>query len=194
MSTQFIEKPIVVNFFGGPGVGKSTMASMLFSELKKETVAAELVIEFARELVYSDRIDLLQNNQLYVLGKQYERMRRLIGKCNIIITDSPLLLSNSYIKPNTILDSESFKKTTLDIFNSFNNLNFYLKRLSEKRYIDMGRIYDSKEEAAMFDTKILNELDNNGIAYSVIDDNRDNTIQVIKHQLEVIINCQIKTL
>jgi len=37
-----------INFFGGPGVGKSTLAAQLFGWLKAENFDAELVQEFVK--------------------------------------------------------------------------------------------------------------------------------------------------
>lgn len=41
---------LVINFFGGPGCGKSTMASRLFSELKSKGVKCEYVTEYAKDV------------------------------------------------------------------------------------------------------------------------------------------------
>ena len=43
---------ICINFYGGPGIGKSTMAAKMFAALKTAGVKTELVGEFAKDLVY----------------------------------------------------------------------------------------------------------------------------------------------
>lgn len=43
------KKPLVINLFGAPGAGKSTGAAIVFAELKKRGVNAELVTEFAKD-------------------------------------------------------------------------------------------------------------------------------------------------
>ena len=45
----------VINFFGAPGSGKSTIAAGLFFEMKMKQMNVELVTEFAKELCYSER-------------------------------------------------------------------------------------------------------------------------------------------
>ena len=49
---------VVINLFGGPGAGKSTCAMEICSELKKHGLSAEYVQEYAKELVYENRMDL----------------------------------------------------------------------------------------------------------------------------------------
>lgn len=44
-----IKKPLVINLFGAPGAGKSTGAAIVFAELKKRGVNAELVTEFTKD-------------------------------------------------------------------------------------------------------------------------------------------------
>ena len=46
-----MSKCIVINLFGVPSAGKSTGAAYIFSRLKMAGVNAELVTEFAKDLV-----------------------------------------------------------------------------------------------------------------------------------------------
>ncbi len=43
-----MKKTIAINFYGGPGTGKSSMAAAIFSNLKNEGINAELVTEYAK--------------------------------------------------------------------------------------------------------------------------------------------------
>ena len=54
-------KTLIVNLFGAPGCGKSTLAAALFSELKKAGFNAELVTEYANDKVYEKNQTVLQN-------------------------------------------------------------------------------------------------------------------------------------
>lgn len=45
---------IVVNLFGAPGVGKSTGAARIFSNLKMAGINAELITEFAKDKVWEE--------------------------------------------------------------------------------------------------------------------------------------------
>lgn len=86
---------MVVNLYGGPGAGKTTAAWELAAELKKQGVVTEYVPEYAKELVWDDRLDLLDGSaehQRAILREQKRRLERLRGKVDIIVTDSPVLL------------------------------------------------------------------------------------------------------
>ena len=98
----------VINLFGQPGAGKSTGAAYIFSQLKLRGINAELVTEFAKDKVYEETKEVF-NNQIYIFGKQYFRMSRIAKKVDVIITDSPLLLSSFYTS------GESYDKELNDL-------------------------------------------------------------------------------
>lgn len=80
---------ILINLFGAPGAGKSTLSAYVFSKLKTAGVNAELVTEFAKDKVWEENSVALAN-QMYMFGKQYFRMTRCEDKVDAIVTDSPL--------------------------------------------------------------------------------------------------------
>ena len=85
----------VINFYGGPGSGKSTQASGLFYKMKAAGYSVELVNEFAKECVWEGNVPMLKD-QLWVLAHQHRKLVRLRDKVDYIITDSPVLLSIVY--------------------------------------------------------------------------------------------------
>ena len=85
----------IINLIGGPGVGKSTIASGLFSELKQRKVSCEYVSEYAKEVTWEQTHKLLEN-QIHVFSEQFRRQYRLLGQVDFVITDSPLLLNTVY--------------------------------------------------------------------------------------------------
>lgn len=58
------KQPLVVNLWGGPGCGKSTLAAELFVTLKKSNIEVALVNEYAQELIHEDRHMVLETDQL----------------------------------------------------------------------------------------------------------------------------------
>jgi len=87
---------LVINIFGGPGVGKSTLAAEVFAHFKKNKLNIELVTEYAKDLVWEERNNILKD-QLYILAKQNRRLERLRNKgIDVVVTDSPLLLGKIY--------------------------------------------------------------------------------------------------
>ena len=89
------KSPLVVNLLGGPGSSKSTSAALLFAILKRKDINAELVTEFAKSAAWENNVKAIEN-QAYVFGKQCYKMSRCADDVDVIITDSPLILSIIY--------------------------------------------------------------------------------------------------
>ena len=115
---------IIVNLFGVPGAGKSTGAAYIFSQLKMKGINAELITEFAKDKVWENNEKVFKN-QLYLFGKQSFRISRVQDEVDVIITDSPLLLSIFYNK--TPILGEHFNYVVYDVFNSYNNIEDVFK-------------------------------------------------------------------
>ena len=148
-----LKKPIVINLFAGPGTGKSTSCAQIFAELKQKHVNCEMVREFAKDKVWENSIDVL-NDQIYIFGKQQHKMRVLIGNVDVIVTDSPILLSLIYDKSG----NQNFRNLVHDVHKEFTSINFLLER--EKPFNPKGRL-QNEEKARLLDIKIkdlLNEL------------------------------------
>ena len=112
-----MKKTLVINLIGGPGSGKTTTASGIFYALKKMGVNCEMALEFAKDKVWEESYKIL-DDQFYVFGKQYHKLFRLNGKVDVIITDSPLVISLLYNKT----PSKYFNDFVLEQYNTFYNL------------------------------------------------------------------------
>lgn len=153
-------KPVVVNLFGGPGSGKSTGAAYIFSMLKMQGINCELVTEFAKDKTWEHNMEAL-SNQAYVFGKQCYRISRCANQVDVIITDSPLALSVIYNNDPKL--GETFNKMVLEVFKSYNNLNYMLLRT--KPYNPIGR-NQTEEESDAISKNIESMLKNNNIDFS----------------------------
>ncbi len=151
----------IICLFGGPGCGKSTTAAGIFYELKQKGVLIELVTEVAKDLVWSQRAQCIKCQPL-IFGKQLYRIERLIDKVDYVVTDSPFLLSALYGKE---LYPESFIQAVIDIFNSFDNTNFYLSR--NKPYVEVGRM-QNETEAKGIDWAVQQFLEQRSIPYTKV--------------------------
>jgi hypothetical protein len=154
---------IVVNTFGGPGTGKTTACWEIASELKKNGIITEYVSEYAKELVYEEKWDILDDtmkNQKKILKEQKRRLDRLIGKVQVIVTDSPLLLSIIYANDA----NNRFKQDIINKFNEYSNLNFFIVRNKRQEFQQNGR-KQNLEESKEKDKEILNLLKDNEIVF-----------------------------
>ena len=131
---------LVVNLFGAPGSGKSTGAAYVFSKLKMLGVNAELVTEFAKDKVWEGS-EAVFKNQAYIFGKQYFRISRLQDKVDVVITDSPILLSSFYANDPVL--GEEFDTLITKVFNSYDSLNVFIDRV--KPYNPAGRFQNEQE-------------------------------------------------
>ena len=164
----------VLNVFGGPGAGKSTTAAGLFFEMKKRQIEVELVTEYAKDMTWEKRHNVL-SDQLYILAKQNRRVQRLAGQVEWVITDSPLLLGTVYQTPDYFSTFESF---AMEVFNSYDNYNFLIGR--DFAYQAAGR-NQTADEAVEVDDLIKNMLDQKGVNYHRVtnDPYVDRTTQIL---------------
>lgn len=154
----------IINLYGGPGSGKSTTAADLFQIMKKRNHKVELVTEYAKDMVYEDRHNILED-QVYVFAKQHRRISRLIDKVDWIITDSPILLSLIYANKDCSL-FPIFKNLVLGFYNRYENYDCFIVR--GKDYQEYGRNH-TQEEAKKIDQNILDfffEIENDFTLFS----------------------------
>ena len=86
---------IVVNLFGEPSAGKSTAAMDITARLKRNGINAEYVSEFAKDKLYEQNSEVFKHQE-YIFGKQSFKMGRVRDKVQVIVVDSPLVLSIIY--------------------------------------------------------------------------------------------------
>lgn len=163
---------LCVNFYAGPGTGKSTVTAHVFAELKWRGWNCEMALEYAKDKVWEGSTDLL-DNQMYVFGKQHHRIHRLLNKVDVVITDSPLPLSLIYGKHMP----HDFRSFVMTQFNQMNNLNIFLVR--KKGFRQEGRL-QNEEQARQIDLDLLKVLQDNNLKYHRIDAVRDSIPSIVQ--------------
>jgi len=170
-----MKKTICCNLFAGPGTGKSTIMAGLFAELKWRNIDCEMATEYAKDKVWEGATDIF-NCQHYIFGKQLFRTFRLNKKVQVIVTDSPILLSIIYDKSR----SKNFYNSVLEEFNKYNNFNIFLRRV--KKYNPNGRFQNLKD-AIKLDKEIQSLLISADIPFKAFDGSRE-TVNALADILE----------
>lgn len=159
----------VINFYGGPSAGKSTMAAQLFGHMKALRLNVEYVPEFAKQLTWRKANCL--DDQLYVLGVQNHELYTLKDQVDYIITDSPLLMALHYVSigfskfkgDDEKLLRNVFEEMVLAIYCQYDNVNFYVER-GNRKFVQAGRNQD-EVTAKQYDDDIHKVLVDNWVKF-----------------------------
>lgn len=168
----------VINFYGGPGSGKSTAAAGLFYKMKVAGYSVELTDEFAKECIWEGNVPMLQD-QLWVLAHQHRKILRLADKVDYIITDSPVLLSPIYRERyGEPLYSNLIDKMALECYMLYpTNVNFMLTRQSE---FDQNGRAQNFEECLDIDNDIEEQFDRLNVGYIKLESG-DNAVAAMNY-------------
>lgn len=143
----------VLNFWGGPCSGKTTVKAGTFFQLKISGARAVQIEEYATECSFDRDFDSLAD-QRKVLDEQERRQRRMLGQVDWIVTDSPLLLSCIY--SSGAYRTEEFHREVFERFDRYENVNVWLERPAGA-YQTYGR-HHTEDEAIDIDRRMLELL------------------------------------
>lgn len=156
---------IVINAFAGPGAGKTTSCLEVAEKLKKQG----FVTEYAKELVYDNNLIMLDGHyehQFAILNEQMKRINRLYGKVDFIVTDSPILLNNTYLNEDKNTEVYSaYSDSVNKLYGLYNNFNYFVER-DTSVFEKEGRIHNLEQSIAI-DNELKNMLHNNQIDFDV---------------------------
>ena len=159
----------IINLFGGPGIGKSTQASGLFTEMKKHHMSVEYTYEFPKEVAWEGNVSQLKD-QFFITANQHRNISRLYGKVDYIIVDSPIVLGCFYEQrygdgyPASFYEMTGFSNFLWDLFKKYDNINILLTRNNDT-YDPNGRL-QNLDEAKEIDADIKETLLVNNIPFS----------------------------
>ena len=163
-----MKKTVVINLYGGPGAGKSTLAAELYYKMKKSGHSVELVREYVKDWAWENR-KVEQYDQIYITGKQAKRETSLYSKVDYIITDSPLLLSPFYGEHYSGIDY--ILPSVLGLMdhaseNGVSYRHYLLKR--NKQYVSEGR-YETEAQAKGIDWDMTEFLEKHEVPFLYLD-------------------------
>lgn len=154
----------VINLYGAPGVGKSTVRAGLFWLMKSLHLNVEEISEHAKELVHSGQTWQFQDAQLSILAAQHHR-QLLVARAGYeyAVTDSPLALCLFYAPEGYL---HSLSALVEDTNSRYENHNFLLTRFSDDSavYDPRGRT-QSLQEAVQAERRLREFLTERNIAF-----------------------------
>lgn len=174
----------IINLFGGPGIGKSTQASGLFTEMKRNHMSVEYTYEFPKEVAWEGNISQLKD-QFFITANQHRNISRLYGKVDYIIVDSPIVLGCFYEQrygggyPASHYSMSGLSNFLWDLFKKYDNINILLKRNNET-YDQNGRIQDL-QEAQEIDDDIKQTLLINNIPFVEFNVNTNTAVDIFNY-------------
>jgi hypothetical protein len=176
---------LIINLFGGPGIGKSTQSSGLFTEMKKCHMDVELTFEFPKIVAWEENY-LAIKDQFYITANQHRNISRLYGKVKYIIVDSPIILgmvykekySNNPEYPSMFYD-ETFDSFILSLFKKYKSLNILLKR-DDSTYDESGR-FQNLIQSKEIDNDIREKLIVNNIPFVEFNVGANTTNEIFNH-------------
>jgi hypothetical protein len=173
----------IINLYGGPGCGKSSIAAGLLYELKRNHISCDAPYEFPKILAWDENYSAIKD-QLYVVANQHRGIVKSYGKVDYIITDSPILLSlvykNRYMGNEypSILYNESFDKMVVDIHFKYESVNVLLKR-GNTLHNNKER-YQTLDESILLDIEIKNMLNSVGVDYIELSVDENTITEILK--------------
>jgi nicotinamide riboside kinase len=173
-----LKEAIVINLIGGPGCGKSICCSEVFAALKRKSITCEISHEYIKRKLYEEAKKVVQN-QIYIFGKQQFQLFSLKDSVEVIVTDSPILLSTIY--DNT--QCPHLKALTIKEFNKYDNMIYFIERDDKIPYETAGR-YQDKQGAKKVDDKVQIFLDENNIPYKVLKGIGKDSLETIINDIE----------
>jgi cytidylate kinase len=171
-------KTIVINLYGGPGTGKSTLAALIYHKLKVKGYKVELVQEYVKTWVYQNRIPN-DWDQFEFFSQQLMKEHILYGKVQYIVTDCPLELSayyadeNKHLKPAFTAMLKAVESMRKD--ENVEVKRFFVRRDKKQKYHAEER-FQTKEEALNIDRTMYQFMINNVVEFHYMHSN-----EIIEH-------------
>lgn len=178
----------IINLFSGPGAGKSTQASGLFTEMKKHHMSVEYTYEFPKEVAWEGNVSQLKD-QFFITANQHRNISRLYGKVEYIIVDSPIILGCFYEQrygggyPASFYATSGLSRFLWELFGQYNNINIFLKRNNDT-YDPNGRLQDLKE-AIEIDNDIKETLLINNINFKEFNVNNNTAVDIFNYITQI---------
>lgn len=166
-----------IGIIGGPSAGKSTLAAEIFSTCKHNSITVDLVQEYAREIFNKGWEIKHPGDQFKLLLRQREREDIIPDEIDVMVTDSPTLLSYIYVLQLANVYDTHDKEIIAALYNEFLlDLDRYdelilLNRV--KGYVADGTRKQTAEESDKIYEQLKAILDLHSIYYTSMDGDQE---------------------
>lgn len=160
----------LITFIGAPSSGKSTLATLVHSELKKEGKNSIFVGEAATDYIAEYGTPSSPLDQMVIFYKQLNRERMFVGSKDYIICDSSSLLNyfyfrslfNNKLSNKDIATINHLQKEILKTINSWSHI-FYVPPILENTKDNIR--FHNPNEIVKLDRCIKSYLDIENVEY-----------------------------
>lgn len=161
---------LIVNLYGATEIEKSTGAWYVLSKLMMLGINAELV---TKDKVREES-EVVLEDQLCLFSEQLSKISRLRDKVDVIVTDSPLLLSCYYENdPGYGLE---FKQLVTKVADSYNHIDFFIRRV--ETYNPAGR-FKSEDESQKISEELVQMLKEYHVPFTTVDGDREGYDKIV---------------
>lgn len=146
---------LIIDIYGGPGSGKSSTAKMLSGLISSLGYTSETPEEYPKYLIHKEDYKSLEN-QIGIFREHKSRIDDLLGKYDFIISDSPTLMQNIYIKERYGKKEYKNLRKLVKLEHKKHNdkrVSFFLNR--KHNFKEIGRVQN--EEQALEKSKQIKE-------------------------------------
>lgn len=172
---------LIVNFFGVPGRGKSTLAARLFSDLKMRGIDAELIQEYAKELCWEGKLS--SSSQQDISKEQIHRELRLLDKVGVIITDSPSLMGLLYCQDVDIENKSLLRAHRRLTMSQYETFDILLSKTAGSKFNNNGRL-QTETQSDELQGKLEQVLKDENVIYKTY--NKDEHFMILNAVLNII--------
>lgn len=158
----------VINLLAAPGTGKSATGQVLSGMLSIADYNVEYIPEFAKFATFSQNRAAL-SDQIYMFAKQENRLHVLrAASLDYVIMDGPLPVALLF-QPEDYY--RLYEPLVMEVFNSYENINFFLTRAPNAAYKTVGRS-ESEAQSKALDLKLKGILERHAVGYTEFEVNR----------------------
>lgn len=171
----------IINLYGGSGVGKSTIAALLFAQMKMLRKDVELVREYVKLWAWTGK-QIRPADQIYLLGKQSAYESALYGNVEYVVTDSPVMLAGAYAVWHSGSNGEYVSdaaKSFYEVSKKAHNVTYHNYFLSRNNSFEAKGRYETEAEAKNFDEFLMGHLANTVGPYLIIHGSEQEKVNAI---------------